>query len=424
VPLEASPVSGSLDATANPDDVYSIALEPGDGLTVSVTAAAGTDYDLYLFWPDATSVYDFELAAAAVTDSYPEVMTFAAPIGGTYFVDVNAWIGSGDYTLTYEIVPAESEGEIVRMWGEDRYGTALDISKTTFDDEPSHDVVLATGQLFPDALTAGGLAGALGCPLLLTRPTSFPPGLVEELARLEAEDVHIVGGPGAVSEGVEQELERLGYVVFRYGGIDRYETAELVALRINELNAERPPDTVFVARGDLFPDALAVGPLSYVRGYPILLTRTEELSAYAARAIERIGIEHVIIAGGPGAVSEAVRDDISLLETTPDTRRIGGPTRYETAKLVADFAVDSSWSDSHYVGIATGQLFPDALTGGVAAGANGGVLVLSLPSELPWATRAYLEEMSGLGVVDVAAIYGGTGAIADGVRRDIEEIVR
>ena len=47
VPLESSPVSGSLDSTLAPDDVYSIGLEPGDGLTVSVTADAGTDFDCW-----------------------------------------------------------------------------------------------------------------------------------------------------------------------------------------------------------------------------------------------------------------------------------------------------------------------------------------------------------------------------------------
>ena len=92
-----------------------------------------------------------------------------------------------------------------RLWGTDRYQTALQISKESFS--ASTKVFIATGWDFPDALAGSALAGYLEAPILLTRPDRLPDGLLEELDRLGAKDVFILGGEGAVLREVKTALE-------------------------------------------------------------------------------------------------------------------------------------------------------------------------------------------------------------------------
>ena len=61
---------------------------------------------------------------------------------------------------------ADIEKTVTRLGGDNRYQTMAKIVSTGFT--TSDSVVVATGQNFPDALSASALAGALDCPVVLT----------------------------------------------------------------------------------------------------------------------------------------------------------------------------------------------------------------------------------------------------------------
>jgi len=438
--LEALDSTGALDlASATPlppspvqrhpgseGDIFSVELNAGQRLSVSLTGDAETDFDVYLFFPTAVSVPDTEIAERSVTPEYPEEFEFDVAEGGVYYVWIHPYEdpGMGGYELTYTIAAAQADPQIVRMWGLTRYETACDVSAKTFSDEPSRDVVLASGQSFPDSLTGAGLAGVLGCPLLLTYQDRLPLCVPQELARLEATDIHIIGGPGAVSAGVQQALEDFGYTVFRHGGIDRYETAALVARAIGELTVAEQPRIALLARGDLFPDALVVSPIAYARRVPIVLTRPDTLPRFTQEALEALRVEEVIVAGGTGAISEPVVDSLRRLDQTPYVTRVGGIDRYETATLIGGLSVARFWCSPSYLGVASGTNFPDALSGGAAAGYWEGVLVLSRPTELPRETVEYVQEYADMNIVDQVAVYGGTGALSAHVEDSLEALLK
>jgi putative cell wall-binding protein len=65
---------------------------------------------------------------------------------------------------------------------------------------------LATVDTFPDALATGPVAAALGGPVLLTDPTSLSAATATELKRLDPDRVVILGGPGAIGAGIEDEV--------------------------------------------------------------------------------------------------------------------------------------------------------------------------------------------------------------------------
>jgi putative cell wall-binding protein len=96
---------------------------------------------------------------------------------------------------------------VTRLAGPDRYATAVAISTATFP--TSATVFIATGANFPDALGGGPVAGSLSAPLLLVTGASLPGSVATELQRLDPGRVVILGGTGAVSDGVAGQIAAL-----------------------------------------------------------------------------------------------------------------------------------------------------------------------------------------------------------------------
>ncbi|MEA3511861.1 MAG: cell wall-binding repeat-containing protein, partial [Actinomycetota bacterium] len=72
---------------------------------------------------------------------------------------------------------------VARVAGSDRYGTSALLSQRAFPTTPV-PTMIATGENFPDALTATSYIGARGGSLLLTRSTDLPAAIAIELNRL------------------------------------------------------------------------------------------------------------------------------------------------------------------------------------------------------------------------------------------------
>ena len=158
-----------------------------------------------------------------------------------------------------------------RLAGRDRYQTMAAVSAEGF--ASSSRAVVATGESFAGALAASGLAGAMGCPVVLTDGARLSGEAKSELSRLGVTSVTLVGGTSAVSEAVRLELESMGIHVTRVAGGSRQATsvAAMGALRA----ADGSSDTVVVASGSTFADALATGPWAWRSASPVLLTSTD-----------------------------------------------------------------------------------------------------------------------------------------------------
>ncbi|GAB4286209.1 MAG: hypothetical protein Kow0067_09850 [Coriobacteriia bacterium] len=290
-----------------------------------------------------------------------------------------------------------------RLDGSNRYATALAISREVFGAGSAPHVVLATGEDFADALSASALAGVYDGPLLLTPRDTIAPGVMAELDRLGATGVTIVGGTSAVSSVVEAQLRSAGLTVRRIPGSDRYRTASAVAATVRAASGSK---IAFVARGDGFADALAVSPLAYAEGIPILLVEPDSIPAGTSFS----GVSSVVIAGGTSAVSSAV--ERSIISRGIAVTRKQGADRYATAVELAGYGVQKGWLTRAYIGMATGAGFADGLAGGAAAGHAGGALVLTDPSVLSAPAAAYLDESRG--DVRVLHVYGGESAVGPG----------
>lgn len=92
-------------------------------------------------------------------------------------------------------------GDVTRFSGADRYATAVAISQNTTAANID-TVYIATGTNFPDGLAATPAAVRAGAPLLTLPGNRLPSNVAAELVRLDPSYIVILGGPGAVSDGV------------------------------------------------------------------------------------------------------------------------------------------------------------------------------------------------------------------------------
>jgi putative cell wall-binding protein len=195
----------------------------------------------------------------------------------------------------------------------------------------------------------------------------------------------------------------------RIAGADRYATAVEITKKSFTTIPEAGTPVVFVATGENFPDALAVGAAGAKLSAPVLLTQKDALPSVTATELDRLKPKKIIILGGTGAVSEAVKTALgSHLATGGSVDRYAGADRYATAALVSE---NTFTAPVPTVYVATGQAFPDALSGGPAAFDDGGPLLLVTKDGLPTATKDELTRLKATKVV----VLGGTGAISDAV---------
>lgn len=112
-PLPPSVVSGTLDSSSDPSDVYRVDLLAGETLALSLTtdfalATLHCDLDIYLYGPGTaagTPVHTSAISRATLPHYYPEKLNYQAPASGTYYVELFAAEGSGPTRLTWAILP-------------------------------------------------------------------------------------------------------------------------------------------------------------------------------------------------------------------------------------------------------------------------------------------------------------------------------
>lgn len=157
-------------------------------------------------------------------------------------------------------------------------------------------------------------------------------------------------------------------------------------------NAKKYP--AFLATGTEFADALAAGPAAADEKGVILLTKGSTLPDSTARYLKEG--PNTVAVGGPAAA--AYRADVKYV----------GYSRYETATMVAAAYFDPT----DYVGLASGQNFPDAVVGGALMANVDGTLVLTRHDALPTTTRDFLSYEADQPHV---VVFGGPIAIEESV---------
>jgi len=426
--MEFTAVGGAtLDIVASSDFVPS-----GSGVGLSGTLLDGASD------PIANVPVDVEFTTDGVTwNPVATVMTnamgeyaafFAGPItGDTDFRAVYTVDGATIMSNVVTVGVVSAAGVVPeRVAGATRFDTAVALSESAFPAGSVSDIVMASGQGFPDALSAAGLAGTVGSPIMLTNLAAVPASVMTEIDRLSATDdsqttIWIVGGTGVVANSVVTQLEAEGYTVERVFGANRYETSAEVARLVADIQGPGFVDTAIVAYGMNFADALAVSPVAWANGMPILLTPLAGLDADIEAAYDELGYTGAIAVGGTAAVSANVVAELEAISGAGTVDRWFGANRFATAVAIANEAEAAAMADFTYVGVANGMNFPDALAGGPIAGSYGGVMILVTPTTVPAESSAFFT--ANAAAIQTVEIYGGTGAVSDGVLNAITALL-
>lgn len=293
------------------------------------------------------------------------------------------------------VIPVKAD--TYRLSGETRYGTAVKVSQQGWSS--SDTVLLAQGLDFPDALASVPLAYKLKAPILLTTPTKLPIETIDEIKRLGATQVIILGGPKAVSNDIETYLKKnLGVAIERIAGATRFETSEAIASKLG--NYEK----AFIVNGHNYPDALSIGSYAAVSNAPIILTKQEGLSTNSKQMALRAQQRYVI--GGDAVVNPSVQWELQAT-------RISGSDRYETSAKI----IEAFYSEFPNLYVATGANFADALSGAVLGARTNSPVVLARTNTVPEYTVKSLKNY----LIKDSYILGGDVALTNDVQTIINQ---
>lgn len=273
--------------------------------------------------------------------------------------------------------PASASKAITTVGGPTRYETS---ALQALDGWSSSDwAIVAGGETYADSICASGLAGALGCPVLLTGPSYVPDVIADALAKLGVKHVIVLGGTDVVSQSVQDQLSRLtGNDAVRLAGPTRYET-QMEVYEYGLRNGLWGSDAAIISYGMNFADALAVSPLAYKLKAPVFYASGDgTLPATQKAALASGAFGSFIVTGGGDVVSGSVTNWLSALGPTV---RLGGDTRFETSIEIARYAVSNCGMTWDGMAFASGYAPYDALGGGALQGSLNSVLVLKNPGD-------------------------------------------
>lgn len=219
-------------------------------------------------------------------------------------------------------------------------------------------------------------------PILITRSARQGAATLDVATRLAAQDLRrggcttaraaiVVGGTTAVPAGVDAELLNIGYEqIFRIAGATRFDTARLIAqalgtgasaattctdplvddgsarmsfyanaaveYRDSASECRLLTRTVVLADGIVGADALAAGWWTSFWQVPVLLHDGSDTLPTATRlALQTLDVDHVVVLGGIGRISEAVATQAATAATATEVVRVAGADRYATSVEMA-----------------------------------------------------------------------------------------
>ena len=287
--------------------------------------------------------------------------------------------------------PAQTTKATTRVAGVDRINTAVEVSKKYYNS--AETVIIANYEKFADSLSASALSKALKAPILLVKKDQLDSVVAQEIKRLGAKNVVVIGGEQSVDKA-KNSLSK--YNVQTIAGSDRYETSAKIAQEIIKLTGTKK---AVIASGEVFADALTVAPLANKNNMPILLVQPNNIPKATQEVLKQIN--KVIIVGGEKTISNQVANKL------PNPTRIAGANRYETAKKIYEYG----FKDRTEVNIANGTNFADSLV----IGSIDCPILLAESNEVPESTKQAIKDSK----FEKVNVFGGENSIGESVVKEL-----
>ena len=257
-----------------------------------------------------------------------------------------------------------------QLVGADRADTAVKISKDGW--KSAETVILVNDSAIPDALTATPLAYAKNAPILLTAKGGLTKATANEIKRLGAKDVIMIGGDAVLPTKIENELKALNVKTDRVKGSTREETALAIAKRLDGI---KDISEIAVVNGTTgLADAVSVAAAAAEKGMPILLANPKSGLSAVEKFINSESIKTSFVIGGDEAVSD------EAIAKLPGKQRIEGSDRNDTnAKVIEKFYTDKELDNLYLAkdGMENSGQLIDALAVGALAAKNGAPVLIA-----------------------------------------------
>lgn len=254
---------------------------------------------------------------------------------------------------------------VERISGNDRYLTGVAVAERlgivgTLGSNAA--AIIASGEVFADALVAGPLAAHGAHPVLLTPPDRLHSAVADYLRDAEVERVVLMGGGAALSDAVETSITAMGISVDRIAGATRFETA----IQTGQFAAQHSSGGCFssghvgLARARVPFDSFSAAPLMARQCAPLVLTDPKKIPQSTADYLDGIrravddGKVRLTVFGGDAAVAQAAvdahvaRDGTSESQTNAGQANRCGGSSTDPAREVwggrTSIARDPDWS--------------------------------------------------------------------------------
>lgn len=377
-PVDGWPGAAASTAVVGPDGTFSFAGLPAGDYEVEFISTDTRALPVREWFDDFRFVFDAD--TVTLTDGVPY------PFG--------------------DVVLGQRQFNQYRVAGDNRFATAVAIGQPLSPDGADRHVIIVNGLTFPDALSAGPYAGRDASPVLMVTATSIPPETLAELTRIDPYLITIVGGTGVVSAAVETQLRTFvpnPTDVVRVSGADRYATSRAL---VTLMQSQVPLNSLFIATGRDFPDALAAVPAAGAFGGAVLLVdgSRSTLDTASRDLIDSLN-RPVTLIGGTGSISAGIATQIAGLGVSVD--RVQGASRYETAIAIAD----AFFPQRELTYIATGTGFADALAIGWWASVQRTPLTLTQSTCVPPVVLDNIHDS----LVGEFFLVGGTGSLSTAI---------
>ena len=249
-----------------------------------------------------------------------DALAWLTDVGASRIFVVSADPPDSDPTVKTAVTDALwSEGlSVERVSGNDQYRTGVAAARQIGGAgdlaQFGPTAIIASGEVFADALVAGPVAARNTLPLLLTPKAGLHPDVAEYLTDAGISRVVLMGGTGALSADVQTGIEALGITVNRMSGATRFETATM----FGEFAARYgggcfDGDQFGIARARIPFDSFSAAPLLARLCAPLVLTEPAEIPVTTQTFLDEARHGQMTVTfhvfGGNAAVAAAALTD-------------------------------------------------------------------------------------------------------------------
>ncbi|MEA4902195.1 cell wall-binding repeat-containing protein [Desulfitobacterium sp.] len=310
-------------------------------------------------WPQGAST-----AVLTTGENYPDALS-AAPLAAKYKAPILLVNSSGMGAETASelkrlntkkvyiiggtgVIPKSVESQLrlagisaVRLAGQDRYDTALEVAKTV---GTSKGVFVTSGESFADSLSAAPIAAGQGMPILLVPRDGLTPNEKNFIAKAKLKRIVIVGSENEVSATVQNQLPGSE----RIDGENAYDR-NVALLKSFEDTLNR--DKIYVATGENFPDALSASALAQRNMNGVLLIQGNTIPTSVQDYLGSRIIGHIEIMGGEGVILPATEYNLAgmtarVVQLEEMTVRVQEKQTYDLPKTVSVKTNNGNWTEA------------------------------------------------------------------------------